>query len=42
MCCFLYRTKILHPRFQSYKLHKAILGKVKAECKCKVSVEVKG
>jgi hypothetical protein len=42
MCCFLYHTKVLHPRFQSYKLHKTILGKVKVECKCKVSAEIKG
>jgi hypothetical protein len=42
MCCYLYRVKVLHSRFQSYKLHKAILEKVKVEKKCKISVEVKG
>jgi hypothetical protein len=40
MCCYLYRTKVLHPRFQPYKLHLAILGNVNTECKCKVSAEV--
>jgi hypothetical protein len=39
MCCLLYRTKVLHLRFQSYKLHyklhKAILEKVKVNVSAK-------
>ena len=34
MCCYLYRKRVLHPRFQSYQLHMAILGMVKAQSKC--------
>lgn len=34
MHCYLYCKRVLHPKFQPYKLYIAILGKINAESKC--------